>query len=186
MPQQATVRRSVFGRGAPQGAGTSRWVLCRLTSGRCALGRSATTADDSPVDEIDSAGLSRTDCLALLATTEFGHLTMTRRALPTVVPAHYVLDRDRVLIHAATGGDPDLWRAGEIVALHVDAFDTDRRAGWSVSVTGAVEQAANRVGAGNISRAPWLPSSAGYVIAVSSDLVWGQRFGPANDAFGDH
>ena len=73
----------------------------------------------------------------------------------------------------------------EIVALHVDAFDTDRRAGWSVFVTGAVEQAANRVGAGNISRAPWLPDSAGYVIAVSTDLLWGQRFGTANDAFGE-
>ena len=136
------------------------------------------TADDSPVDEISSAALSRTECLALLATTEFGHLTLTRRALPTVVLAHYVLDRDRVVIHAATGGDPDLWRDGEIVALHVDAFDTDRRAGWSVSVTGAAQKAPNLVGVGNISRAPWLPTSAGNVIAVSTDLVWGQRFGP--------
>jgi nitroimidazol reductase NimA-like FMN-containing flavoprotein (pyridoxamine 5'-phosphate oxidase superfamily) len=143
VPQQATVRRirrSVFGRGAPRRAGTSRWVLCRVTSGRCALGSSAMTADDSPVDEIASAGLSRTECLALLATTEFGHLTLTRRALPTVVPAHYALHEDRVVIHAAMGGDPDLWRDGEIVALHVDAFDTDRRAGWSVSVTGAAQE----------------------------------------------
>jgi nitroimidazol reductase NimA-like FMN-containing flavoprotein (pyridoxamine 5'-phosphate oxidase superfamily) len=81
------------------------------------------TADDSTADEISGAPLSRTECLALLATTEFGHLTLTRRALPTVVPAHYVLHEDRVVIHAATGGDPDLWRDGEIVALHVDAFD---------------------------------------------------------------
>jgi hypothetical protein len=48
--QQATVRRirrSVFNRAAPERAGASRWVLCQPTSGRCALGRSATTADDS-------------------------------------------------------------------------------------------------------------------------------------------
>ncbi len=38
------------------------------------------------------------------------------------------------MIHASTGGDADLWKDGEIVALHVDAFDADRRAGWSVSV----------------------------------------------------
>jgi hypothetical protein len=144
------------------------------------------TADDSPVDEISSAPLSRTACLALLATTEFGHLTLTRRAVPTVVLAHYVLDRDRVVIHAATGGDPDLWRDGEMVALHVDAFDTDRRAGWSVSVTGVAQEAANLVGAGNISRASWLPSSARNVIAVSTGLVWGQRFGPAAETISDH
>jgi len=155
-------------------------------SGHCALARRPTIANADGVDDIACTTLSRNECLALLATTEFGHLTLTRRALPTVVPAHYVLDRDRVVIHAATGGDPDLWRDGEIVALHVDAFDTDRRAGWSVSVTGAVEQAANRVGARNISRAPWLPDRAGNVIAVSTDLVRGQRFGTADDAFGNH
>jgi hypothetical protein len=136
------------------------------------------TADDPVADGITGAALSRTECLALLATTEFGHLALTRRALPTVVPAHYVLDGDRVVIHASTCGDPEPWSDGEIVALHVDAFDTDQRAGWSVSVTGAAHQAANRVGAGTISRAPWLPSSAGNVIAVSTDLAWGQRFGP--------
>jgi hypothetical protein len=153
--------------------------LLRNGSGRCALAWSALTADDLPVDENSSAGLSRIECLALLGTTEFGHLTLTRRALPMVVPAHYVLDGDRVLIHASTGGYPDLWRVGEIVALHVDAFDADQRAGWSVSVTGAAQAAPNLAGAGNFPSAPWLPAGGGNVIAVSTDLVWGQRFGPA-------
>jgi Pyridoxamine 5'-phosphate oxidase len=130
--------------------------------------------------------LTRTECLELVGTTEFGHLTFTRRALPVVVPAHYVLDGDRVQIHASTGGNPDLWRDGEIVALHVDAFDADQRAGWSVSVTGAAQAAANLVGAESLSRAPWLPAGGGNFIAVSTDLVWGQRFGPAREAIGDH
>ena len=116
--------------------------------------------------------LTRTECLELVGTTEFGHLTFTRRALPVVVPAHYVLDGDRVQIHASTGGNPDLWRDGEIVALHVDAFDADQRAGWSVSVTGAAQAAANLVGAESLSRAPWLPAGGGNFIAVSTDLVW--------------
>jgi uncharacterized protein len=144
------------------------------------------TGETSAVDEMSSAGLSRTECLALLGTTEFGHLTLTRRALPMVVPAHYVLHGNRVVIHASTGGDPDLWSEGEIVALHVDAFEADRRAGWSVSVTGAAHQATNLVVTGNILRAPWLPTSAGNVVAVSTALVWGQRFGPAAETIGDH
>jgi hypothetical protein len=143
-------------------------------------------ADAGWVDEIAGVGLSRTECLALLATTEFGHLTLTRRALPTVVPAHYVLHEDRVLIHASTGGDPDLWKDGEIVALHVDAFDADLRAGWSVSVTGAAREATNLLGAGTISRAPWLPTGGGNVIALATDLVWGQRFGSARESIGGH
>ncbi len=101
-----------------------------------------------------------------------------------VVPAHYVLYDDRLLIHASTGGDPDLSRDGEVVALHVDAFDPDRRAGWSVSVTGAAHEPATLIEVGTVSRAPWLPTGSGSVIALSTDLVWGQRFGP-NAATGD-
>jgi uncharacterized protein len=137
------------------------------------------TADDAPVDEISGAGLRQAECLALLATAEFGHLTLTRRALPMVVPAHYVVEGGRVVIHASTGGDPDLWQDGEIVALHVDEFDADRRTGWSVSVTGAAREATNLLDTGTISRAPWLPAGGGNVIALSTDLIWGQRFGPA-------
>jgi hypothetical protein len=92
---------------------------------------------------------------------------------PQVGPAHYVLDGDHVLIHASTGGNPDLSTNGEIVALHVDAFDADQRAGWSVSVTGAAREVANLVGAGTICRARWLPAGGGNVIAVSTDLAWG-------------
>jgi uncharacterized protein len=147
-------------------------------SGRCALLRSTDRDDPDLVDGVTSAGLGRIDCLALLATTEFGHLTLTRRALPTVVPAHYVLADDHVLIHASTGGDPDLWRDGEVVALHVDAFDADRRTGWSVSVTGAAHGPASFVEVGTVARAPWLPTGSGSVLALSTELVWGQRFGP--------
>ncbi|HEY5172864.1 MAG TPA: hypothetical protein VIK54_14145 [Acidimicrobiia bacterium] len=52
-------------------------------------------------------------------------------------------------------------------------------------MTGAVREAANLVAAGNISRAPWLPAGGGNVIAVSEDLLWGQRFGPQTQTIDD-
>jgi hypothetical protein len=130
--------------------------------------------------ELTSGGLSRTDCLALVATKNFGHLALTRRALPTVVPAHYLLHNDHILIHALTGGHPNSWKDGEIVALHVDAFEPDLRAGWSVSLTGAADQPIDVASIEHLPRAPWLADGDGSVIALATDLVWGERYGPRN------
>ena len=58
------------------------------------------------MDDFTDGALSRTECMALLATAQFGHLALTRQALPTVVPAYYVVDEDRVVIHASSGLDP--------------------------------------------------------------------------------
>ncbi len=81
--------------------------------------------------------LGRDECLALLGTSIVGQLALTRRGLPTVVPARFVLEGECVLIHVTTGLDPVPWIDGQVVTLQVCEFDDDQRSGWSVSVTGA-------------------------------------------------
>lgn len=134
-------------------------------------------ANDDGRTNATGVNLGREKCLALLASAEFGHLTLTRHALPTVVPSRYVVYEDRVLIHASTGGDTDVCQDGEVVTLHVDAFQADRTAGWSVSVTGAAHEPTEDERQ-SVSRAPWLPSGSGNVITLATDLIWGQAFAP--------
>jgi hypothetical protein len=98
--------------------------------------------------------LDRTECLALLATTNLGRLALTRRALPTIVPARYLVNDERVVIHLSTGLDHVAWLDGEVVALQVSAFDDTQTYGWSVCITGAAHGTPDPVGAGNSSGHP--------------------------------
>ncbi len=134
--------------------------------------------DDWPVSDLGVNELHRSECLALLATTNLGQLALTRRALPAVIPANYVVYRDRILIHASPGFDAVPWNDGEIVALHVSVFDADQRVGWSVSVTGVAHGTPDLAGIENIPHAPWIPHGGGHLIAISTDLVHGEHLGP--------
>ena len=136
--------------------------------------------------EVAIRELTRIECLSLLGSKNVGQLALTRRALPAVIPARYVVFEDRVLIHAATGIDPVAWVDGEIVALHVEAFDPDLRRGWSISVTGAAHGTPAIVGAEHEVRAPWIPTGGGDLIAISTDIVWGERLGEAQPEADDH
>ncbi len=121
--------------------------------------------------------LDRAECLALLATTNVGRLALTRRALPMIVPAHYLLRNDHVVIHLSTGLDDVGWIDGEVVALQVSAFDDEHRHGWTVSVTGGAHGTSNPTGAEPVPHAPWIPRGGGDLIALPTDLVWGERLG---------
>jgi hypothetical protein len=135
--------------------------------------------------EVAIRELTRIECLSLLGSKNVGQLALTRRALPTVIPARYLMFEDRVLIHASTGLDPVAWVDGEIVALHVEAFDPDLRRGWSVSLTGAAHGTPAIAGAENEVRAPWIPTGGGDLIAISTDIIWGERLGAATEPGGD-
>jgi hypothetical protein len=107
-----------------------------------------------------------------------GQVALTRRALPTIVPAHYLVHDDRVLVHMSTGLDCVPWIDGEIVAFHVSAFDDDSRYGWSVSVTGAAHGTPNPTGHEPVPHAPWIAHGGGDLIAISTDMISGERLGP--------
>jgi uncharacterized protein len=122
--------------------------------------------------------LDRTECLALLATSNLGRLALTRRALPRIVPARYLVHNDRVVIHLSTGLDDVGWIDGEVVALQVSAFDEDQTHGWSVSVTGRAHGTPNPTRTDELPAAPWIPHGGGDLITLSTDVIWGERLGP--------
>ena len=127
------------------------------------------------MNDVAVTELSRAECLALLATSDLGQLALTRRALPKVVPAHYVVRDDHVVVHISTGLDKTPWVDGEVVSLHVFAFADDQRYGWSVSVTGAAHGTPAMSGDEQTPHAPWIAHGGGDIIAISTDLLSGER-----------
>ena len=70
-----------------------------------------------------------------------------------------------------------------IVALQVSAFDNDDQThGWSVSITGAAHGTPDPSPSQQHPTAPWIPQGGGDLIAISTDIMFGERLGPADNA----
>jgi uncharacterized protein len=125
--------------------------------------------------------LDRDECLALLATTNLGRLALTRRALPTIVPARYLVNDERAVIHLSTGLNHVAWLDGEVVALQVSAFDETQTYGWTVFITGAAHGMPDPIRPQDHPNAPWIATGGGDLIALSTDIIHGERLGPTNN-----
>jgi uncharacterized protein len=130
--------------------------------------------------------LTRNECLALLHTETTGQLALTRHALPAIIPARFVVRDNQVIVHLWTGLRSAPWRDGEIVALQVCHFDDDKHEGWSVSVTGAAHGTPNLALDTDVPHAPWVAEGGGDLIALATDIIWGERLTPTDQSADDH
>jgi hypothetical protein len=122
--------------------------------------------------------LDRLESLDLLALGNLGQLVVTRDALPAAMPARYLVEEDRVLIHVFSTAERVSWRDGDVVTLHVTTFDADQRQGWCVSVTGRAHGTPNLEGIHEPPNAPWIPNGGGDLLEIFAELVEGERLGP--------
>ena len=83
--------------------------------------------------------LDRDECLRLLGTDTIGRLAVVVGRTPTILPVNYALDGDAIIIRSDPGTKVDYGRRGP-VAVEIDAFDRDDHTGWSVVVTGRLEE----------------------------------------------
>jgi hypothetical protein len=79
--------------------------------------------------------LSIPECLDLLATATMGHLGITYKALPIVVPVRIHLADDEVAIESLLGGAIPL-SAGAVVALEAGTSGEGLATEWTVEVRG--------------------------------------------------
>ncbi len=80
--------------------------------------------------------LGREDCLELLRAEPVGHVALTARALPVVVPVNFaVLDGD-IVWRSAQGTKLDDASCGLVVAFEADHYESDHAQGWTVKVQG--------------------------------------------------
>jgi hypothetical protein len=121
--------------------------------------------------------LGRGESLDTLALANMGQLIVTRAAVSVAVPARYLVEGDRVLIHVLGGPEPVSWRDGEVMTLQASAFDAEQRHGWNVAVTGRAHGTPSLVEVEDPPSAPWIPTGGGDLIALTIELVQGERLG---------
>ena len=91
-------------------------------------------APDATVQRLD-----RDECLRLLATDHIGRLAVVVGRSPNIFPVNYFLDGDVVVFRSDSGTKVDYGLRGP-VAFEIDAFDRSTRTGWSVVVSGRLEE----------------------------------------------
>ena len=100
------------------------------------------TFDDNGLEVLDS-----TTCRTLLASTCFGHVALSRQALPIILPVIYTLTDSQILFPAVSAPLRRAATSGDVTCFEADAREADG-AMWSVLVVGRlafVEPTASRL-----------------------------------------
>lgn len=111
--------------------------------------------------------LSRAVCLDRLASVDLGHIAVSYKALPVVVPVRIVAGSSSVVVASLLGARIPL-HPGCVVALEASSMGDGSREEWMVEVTGLLRAAD--------------PSQAGddeEYFSISTDLIVGWRRMPA-------
>ncbi len=128
------------------------------------------TPDTGRVQELDRAA-----CLALLGSQQIGRVVLPG-AEPFVVPVNYTLVDELVVFrtdvdsHAASA-------AGTSIAFEADAIEAASEAGWSVVVSGRLEDVSEQVaGDGRFGQVlePWAPGPKDRWLAVHIASISGR------------
>lgn len=86
---------------------------------------------DSPWDQI-----SAQRCWELLATASVGHLALSVRALPVILPVQYYLAGRRISACLGHHEIPERSLDNAVIAFAADAISPVTRSGWSVRIQG--------------------------------------------------
>lgn len=78
------------------------------------------------------------ECRRLLAQDVIGRVAVVIGVTPMILPVNYAVDGDAIVIRTMAGSRLDVGQGR--AAFEVDSFDRTRRSGWSVLVTGRLEE----------------------------------------------
>ena len=78
------------------------------------------------------------ECLRLLAAEEIGRVAVVIGATPMILPVNYALDGEDVVFRTMPGSRLDVGQGH--ASFEVDSFDRVHKSGWSVLVTGHLEE----------------------------------------------
>ncbi|MEY2406737.1 MAG: hypothetical protein QOJ67_2037 [Acidimicrobiaceae bacterium] len=78
------------------------------------------------------------ECKKLLAQDVIGRLAVVVGSMPMIFPVNYAVDGDAIVIRTMSGSRLDVGQGH--AAFEVDSFDRASQSGWSVLVTGHLEE----------------------------------------------
>jgi nitroimidazol reductase NimA-like FMN-containing flavoprotein (pyridoxamine 5'-phosphate oxidase superfamily) len=129
----------------------------------------------------DLVVLDREECLQLLRDRYLGRIGLSVGALPVVVPVNYTIDGNRILLCSEPGLKLQAARKGVVACLEIDDFDPLEHSGWSVLVTGRLDEITDPMQvtrAQHLPLVPWAPMSDPHYMTLSTELMSGRRLGP--------
>jgi nitroimidazol reductase NimA-like FMN-containing flavoprotein (pyridoxamine 5'-phosphate oxidase superfamily) len=126
--------------------------------------------------------LDRDQCLALLQTDVIGRLAVVAGGTPAVFPVNYAMDGDAVVFRTAPGTKLDAGN-GASACFEIDSFDRDRRTGWSVVVSGRLEEATSFDGLlldrlKTLAVDPWAEGVKEHWMRLVPHIITGRSVGP--------
>jgi nitroimidazol reductase NimA-like FMN-containing flavoprotein (pyridoxamine 5'-phosphate oxidase superfamily) len=115
-------------------------------------------------------GLTRVDCLQLLAAGGLGRVVFTASAMPAVQPVRYVLRGEEVVFQVVDGDPLSMATQHAVVGFQVDDIDPVTHAGWSVLGVGQAYEISDAD-----RRSVPVAGSATHAVAVPLQQLTGQR-----------
>jgi uncharacterized protein len=130
--------------------------------------------------------LERAECLERLAADVVGRLAIVVGGSPVVMPVNYAMDGESVVFRTAPGTKLDAAGRGD-ACFEIDGFDRSNRTGWSVAVTGRLEEVTAHDAAllDRVSRLPvdpWADGDRNHVVRLVPHVISGRRVGTLTDA----
>ncbi|HTP18602.1 MAG TPA: pyridoxamine 5'-phosphate oxidase family protein [Solirubrobacteraceae bacterium] len=135
---------------------------------------------DEPTSEL--LVLTREECLALLASHNFGRLAVAMDS-PVIRPVNYVFD-DRsqsVVFRTADGSKFHAMLVNGNAAFEIDGIDSDSRTGWSVVIVGMTEEVTSPSEVRRLDRLQletWTPGPKAHWMRIRAWTVSGRRIVP--------
>lgn len=123
--------------------------------------------------------LEREECIRLLEICDFGRLAIVQGEVPAIFPVNYVMHGDSIVLR--TGPGTKLWHGpGHLVAFEIDSVSHETRTGWSVVVTGRLEElsTAESHDVGDLHEGhldPWAPGPKAHWLRLVPGIVTGRR-----------
>ncbi len=135
--------------------------------------------------EIDRSGLQvlgRTDCLELLGTTHLGRVGVSWRALPMILPVHFTMDADRIIVATWDGSILSKTTRGTVVAFEAEGPNGCAEPVWSVLVNGIADHCAMHHP--GVPSPRWAVVEPCRLVSITVDHVTSRREAPPDGTFG--
>jgi nitroimidazol reductase NimA-like FMN-containing flavoprotein (pyridoxamine 5'-phosphate oxidase superfamily) len=120
--------------------------------------------------------LSRAECRQLLPNATVGRLAVPTPNFPTVEPVSFAVVEGELVVAARAGSAGDAVALGTVLSFEADVLDQAYHRGWSVVVSGPVEELDDDVAAlVRPQLGPWTVADDDRLLLIRSERVTGQR-----------
>jgi hypothetical protein len=123
-------------------------------------------------------------CRRLLASVPVGRLGYTEAALPRILPVHFTVRGDDIVIGSLNGSKVRSAMRGDVVVFEADSYDPVTHEGWCVNVIGVSRILADRddvVALDALAFTPWAPHQDRHYFAVGMDAIQGRSLARSHD-----